>query len=276
MRSAAASSVLASMAALQGAREATGDFTMTCRGATLKAHAHVLSMGSEFFEGSMGFPGDLDFKDCEPATLATTIDFLYGVDVPEGFQDLQGLLRLADKLIMEALKKEVVRRLARGLTEENILETSALAEAHEVEELVAACGTFLVYMGVEMDAADVERVPRVAAAALSLAMQELQGRQRKRGDFQIGGDYAANAAYAAYAAACVRSVVRVGTRVRCILAYGGVKEGEKGVVSDFGPDGETIVQWDREVSGDWWEVREEYIPAENLELVEPETGPLHH
>ena len=45
MSSAAATSVLASMAALQGAREDTGDFTMTCRGATLKAHAHVLSMG---------------------------------------------------------------------------------------------------------------------------------------------------------------------------------------------------------------------------------------
>jgi len=274
MSSAAATSVLASMAALQGAREATGDFTLTCRGTTLKAHAHVLAMGSEFFQGSLEFPGDLDFKDCEPATLATTIDFLYGVDVPEGFQDLQGLLRLADKFIMEALKKELVRRLSRDLTEENILETSALAEAQEVEELVAACGTFLVYM--EVDAAAVERVPRVAAAALSLAVQELQGRQRKRGDFQICGDYAANAAYAAYAAACVRSIVRVGTRVRCILAYGGVKEGEKGVVSDFGPDGETIVQWDREVSGEWWEVREEYIPAENLELVEPVTGPLHH
>ena len=45
MSSAAATSVLASMAALQGAREDTGDFTMTCRGATLKAHALVLSMG---------------------------------------------------------------------------------------------------------------------------------------------------------------------------------------------------------------------------------------
>ena len=119
----------------------------------------------------MGLPGDLDFKECEPATLATTIDFLYGVDVPEGFQDLQGLLRLADMFIMEALKEEVVRRLTRGLTKENILETSALAEAHGVEELVAACATFLVHRGVEVDAAAVERVPRVAAAALSLAMQ---------------------------------------------------------------------------------------------------------
>jgi len=256
MSSAAATSVLASMAALQGAREDTGDFTMTCRGATLKAHALVLSMGSEFFKGSMGLPGDLDFKECEPATLATTIDFLYGVDVPEGFQDLQGLLRLADMFIMEALKEEVVRRLARGLTEENFLETSALAEAHVVEELVAACATFLVHRGVKVDAAAVERVPRVAAAALILAMQERQERRyKKRGDFQTGGEYAAY----------MRSVVRVGMKVRCTIVCDGVdftvEEGWIGTVKVATEDGYGV-DWEM-LYGEF-----EFAPIENLELVD--------
>lgn len=50
--------------------------------------------------------------ECPAAALAATIAYMYGIDVPEGFAGLPELLRLADMLMMEELRGEVLGRLA--------------------------------------------------------------------------------------------------------------------------------------------------------------------
>ena len=70
----------------------------------------------------------IDIKACSPASLAVAVDFIYGVEVPDGFADLQGLLRLADMYLLESLRGEVGRRLAGGITEQNFLKLSSLAD----------------------------------------------------------------------------------------------------------------------------------------------------
>ena len=62
--------------------------------------------------------------------MVRTIDFMYGVDLPEDFEDIQGLLRLSDMLFMEELWEEAGRRLAEGITAGNYVERSKMADTY--------------------------------------------------------------------------------------------------------------------------------------------------
>ena len=111
-------------------------------------------------------------KECEPATLAATIDFLYDVGLTEEFEDLQGLLGLADMFFMEELRKEVGRSLARGVTAENYAERSKMADTYTSTILATACAKFIVNQEEGgTDWAAIERMHRVAAAVAKMATQ---------------------------------------------------------------------------------------------------------
>ena len=61
----------------------------------------------------------MEVGDCEPATLEAVVAFMYGVEVPEEFPDLQGLLGLADRFLLEELKEEAARRIAQHIDAQN-------------------------------------------------------------------------------------------------------------------------------------------------------------
>ena len=111
-----------------------------------------------------------DPQDCESTTLATTIAFLYGVEVPPRFADSRGLLKMADMFFMEELREEAGRRLARVICERNLLELTVLAETHRSAALTAAAAKFIVNREGEVDVGVLEGLPRVTAAVAEAAM----------------------------------------------------------------------------------------------------------
>ena len=63
----------------------------------------------------------MEVGECEPATLDTVVAFMYGVEVPEGFPDLHGLLGLADRFLLEEVKEEAGRRIALQMNAQNFM-----------------------------------------------------------------------------------------------------------------------------------------------------------
>ena len=61
----------------------------------------------------------MEVWECEVATLETVVAFMYGLEVPEGFLDLQGLLELGDRFLLEELKEEAGRRIAQHIDDQN-------------------------------------------------------------------------------------------------------------------------------------------------------------
>ena len=67
---------------------------------------------------------------------------MYGVELPGDFEDLQGLLRLADMFSMEELREEAGRCLVKGITAKNYVERSKMADTYRSANLATACAKF--------------------------------------------------------------------------------------------------------------------------------------
>ena len=86
-------------------------------------------------------------KDFSHEVLSTAVDFMYGIDIPEDFKDLndlKSLLHLADLYLMEDLKDAVGSRIGDKLEQDNIMETVQLAEKFRAMELSDKCADFLL------------------------------------------------------------------------------------------------------------------------------------
>ena len=97
---------------------------------------------------------------------------MYGVELPEHFEDLQGLLHLANMFFMEELRAEAGRRLAMDITVGNYVEKSKMADTYESAILATACAKFIVNRGEEgIDWGAIGQMPRVMAAVAMMATQ---------------------------------------------------------------------------------------------------------
>jgi len=165
----AASSALSTLHRLHDARE-EGDYTLSCRGTTLRAHSYILAASTVYFERALatevGEGGRLGMEvgDCEPATLAAAVAFMYGVEVPAGFPDLQGLLGLADRLLLEELKEEAGCRIAQHIDAVNFRTVCELADVHKARALAVACARFLLAQEEEVDWPALQQLPLVVLA----------------------------------------------------------------------------------------------------------------
>ena len=98
------------------------------------------------------------------------MDFLYGVEVPAEVEDLRGLLRLADSLLMESLREVAGRRLGEQVTAANCIEMSQLAETYRSTSLATACARIIVNQGEEgVGWRAIEELPSVMAAVAKVA-----------------------------------------------------------------------------------------------------------
>ena len=86
---------------------------------------------------------DLKVEECPPHILATVVDFIYGIRIPEdiGSEDAKSLLAMADLYLMEDLK-DAVGQLIRT-TKDNILEISKMAEMYSAQKLKEMCCEFI-------------------------------------------------------------------------------------------------------------------------------------
>merc|ERR1719430_508244 len=135
---------------LHKSKEDTGDFTLTCQGEVIKAHSWILGMGSEYFKTALSTAvGDnrktMEVKEFSYKVLSTAVDFMYGVEIPEDFnnnEDLKSLLHVADLFLMEGLKDAAGFRIGKDLNKENIFGTSQLADKFRAVVLSEQCAEF--------------------------------------------------------------------------------------------------------------------------------------
>ena len=87
----------------------------------------------------------IEVQECSILVLATVVDFMYGISIPEELSndDAKGLLTMADLYLMEDLKDAVAPHLAKQLSKDNILETTNMAEKYSAEKLMDICTDFL-------------------------------------------------------------------------------------------------------------------------------------
>ena len=106
-------------------------------------------------------------KDCSAEALNVAVDFMYGIQVPEGFTQYGDLLHLAELFMMENLKEAVVERLANNLSKENYLKTSQIAELYNATWLIKQCAHFVLEEmsnSDEVDWKEMAKLPSVIAA----------------------------------------------------------------------------------------------------------------
>ena len=88
----------------------------------------------------------LKVEECSPPILATVVDFIYGIGIPEdiNIEDGKSLLAMADLYLMEDLKDAVGSIIAHKQTnKDNILEISQMAEKHNAQKLKEFCCKFI-------------------------------------------------------------------------------------------------------------------------------------
>ena len=89
----------------------------------------------------------MEVREFSFAVLSTAVDFIYGIDIPESFndsEDLKSLLFLSDLYLMDNLKAAVSSLMANELSEENILENIQLAEQFRATLLMDECAGFIL------------------------------------------------------------------------------------------------------------------------------------
>ena len=111
----------------------------------------IVPTRSEYFKTALNTAvGDqkkvVDVQECSPAVLATAVDFIYGISLPEDIDsnDAKSLFIMADLYLMEDLKMALTPFLEKQLTKDNILEISMMAEKYSNQKLMDICSDFIL------------------------------------------------------------------------------------------------------------------------------------
>ena len=178
-------------------------------------------------------------KDFSHEVLSTAVDFMYGIDIPEDFKDLndlKSLLHLADLYLMEDLKDAVGSRIGDKLEQDNIMETVQLAEKFRAMELSDKCADFLLD---KIDALGEEELANMSPGVVlstvgRKAMSELKSKGRwmekllgGRVEFKRLADFETEEIYKGYVMTQLLPKMLVRFNVN---SYADMKEGEIGIV----------------------------------------------
>jgi len=156
-----------------------GDFTLFCAGVPMKVHSFILATRSPFFEASLSTPmtemdsRQMEIMNCSPHVLKQVLRFMYGVNFYQGFFDYANLLEIAERFLMEDLKAEASRLLARSLNNQNYMEMSQLAEKFNAKELAERCAQFILYKALDVNWEAILEMPMVAKSVMELSKQKL-------------------------------------------------------------------------------------------------------
>ena len=101
--------------------------------------------------GNAKSKSEMEVKDCSHEVLTCIVNFMYGVPIPEDFDDPQGLLHQADLFMMEDLKSAVGLLIAKNLSLETLKELVLLAERYREVKLQEKCGEFILAHMEELD-----------------------------------------------------------------------------------------------------------------------------
>ena len=130
----------------------------------------------------------LRVDECSPHVLATVVDFIYGIGIPEDCSkdDARSLLAMADLYLMDDLKDAVGSFIANKLTTpNNILEIAELAEKYSNKKLKEMCYQFvfqnLKILNKNQMTELTESLPLLGEKAL-LELQQTKGRPQNSVD----------------------------------------------------------------------------------------------
>jgi len=167
--------------------EETADYTLSCRETTIKVHSQVLSARSPFFKAALATAMteqktmSMKFNDTgiAPEVLIDAVNFMYGLDLSVGLTNCAGLLDIAERFVMDDLKREASKHFAEGLklNKDNYLELSHMADRYNAKELLEKCAKYIMLEGKEDDI-DWEEVSK-----LSNLMLESMKVAKKGGNF---------------------------------------------------------------------------------------------
>ena len=205
----------------------------------------------------------MDVKEFSFHVTATAVDFMYGIEIPEDFNnsdDLESLLHMADLYLMEDLKDAVGFFIAKDLNKENIFDTSQLADKFRAVALSEQCAKFFFdnHTAIEDEKlAEMKEGTVLASLAKKFARESKRQQKRdswmtelfgKRPDFKRREDFGSVEDYKGY----VMSRIKPRMFVRCIqssnwvnpqgVSYS-VKEGTIGLVQDTSYSDTVTVKW---------------------------------
>ena len=88
-----------------------------------------------------------------PEVLIDAVNFMYGLDLSVGLTNCAGLLDIAERFVMDDLKREASKHFAQGLklNKDNYLELSHMADKYNAKELLEVCAKYIMLEGKEDD-----------------------------------------------------------------------------------------------------------------------------
>jgi len=93
--------------------------------------------------GNAKSKSELEVKDCSPEVLTCVLDFMYGIPIPEDFEDTKGLLHHADLFLMEDLKSAVGFLIAKTLSLNTLKDLIPLGDKYREVVLQESCSDFI-------------------------------------------------------------------------------------------------------------------------------------
>ena len=94
--------------------------------------------------GNAKSKSELEVNDCSPEVLTCVVDFMYGIPIPEDFEDTKGLLHQADLFLMEDLKSAVGFLIAKTLSLNTLTDMFPLGEKYREVTLQESCSDFIL------------------------------------------------------------------------------------------------------------------------------------
>ena len=94
--------------------------------------------------GNAKSKSELEVKECSPEVLICVVDFMYGIPIPEDFEDTKGLLHQADLFLMEDLKSAVGFLIAKTLSLNTLTDLFPLGEKYREVVLQESCSDFIL------------------------------------------------------------------------------------------------------------------------------------
>ena len=151
----------------------------------------------------------LEVVEFSYAVLSTVVDFMYGIEIPEEFndeEDLRSLLRMADHYLMEDLKDAAGFKISKNLNMENVFDISKFADKFRAMLLTEQCAEFLI---VNHSSVDDEKLAEMKEGTVmaALAMKMLKEPRREswvtklfgnKPDFKWRKDFGSSDAYKGY------------------------------------------------------------------------------
>ena len=131
--------------------------------------------------------------ECSPHVLATVVDFIYGIGIPEDCskEDARSLLAMADLYLMDDLKDAVGSLIANKLTTDttpnNIIEIADLAEKYNNKKLKEMCCNFIFQ---NLDALHKKKLAELSEALPMLGKKAVLELQKTKGRPQNSVDVA--------------------------------------------------------------------------------------